>query len=384
MLAHLEKRFTSILPLVYSRAQLFSRRSQQLLKNLDEVSTRTKLKTPAANMKKLQSFLHDAKDKKDLTHSINRTMQYDQEFDDFLKKFRAKHDNIPKIIDLSRYASEEGASPLAKPPELREEELKLLEEFRKRRSEKGLKTGYVNHFTGDRVEDIAFKSLKRLQNSDQGFNPPHVKGEKLVSEHTEHKTPIKARRQQDVNLARLFKNEDFLTIILCRDHTVKVTTLQRINHFRYLIITGNGNGMVAYGKGRGLDYESALINAYKEAKKNLIAIPVDPIFTLTKEIHTRHMDFKLILWPRGTTNAWGHPIMNLMLQMVGIWHYKFKIISSHINNYSMVFAFMDAITQIKPPKHIAEIMGEKIYHTHYGNRKYSNTLMSMYNVTQRD
>jgi len=67
-----------------------------------------------------------------------------------------------------------------------------------------------------------------------------------------------------------------------------MTTLKRVNHYRYLIFVGNGNGIIGYGKGRGLDYEGALLNAYKEAKKNLIAVPTDPFMTFPYDMNFRH------------------------------------------------------------------------------------------------
>ena len=38
---------------------------------------------------------------------------------------------------------------------------------------------------------------------------------------------------------------------------------------------GNSNGVIGYGKGKGYDFEQALDNAMKDAKRNLIAIPLD-------------------------------------------------------------------------------------------------------------
>jgi len=37
---------------------------------------------------------------------------------------------------------------------------------------------------------------------------------------------------------------------------------------------GNGNGIIGYGKGKGLDFEEALDNAIMHCKKNLIAVKI--------------------------------------------------------------------------------------------------------------
>ena len=47
---------------------------------------------------------------------------------------------------------------------------------------------------------------------------------------------------------------------------------------------GNCNGVISYGKGKGRDFEQALDKAIKDAKKNLIAIPVDPYMSFTRKL----------------------------------------------------------------------------------------------------
>lgn len=47
---------------------------------------------------------------------------------------------------------------------------------------------------------------------------------------------------------RMGLNDEFMIVLLDRDVTTQVTTLNRVNHFRYLIFMGNGHGLVGYGK----------------------------------------------------------------------------------------------------------------------------------------
>ena len=174
------------------------------------------------------------------------------------------------------------------------------------------------------------------------------------------------------SIRKFIENEDFLTLILARDTTTQVTTLQRINRFRYLVFTGNANGIIGYGKGKGLDFEEALVNAFRDVKRNLIAIPTDPFFTLPAQIDSKHNGLKLTLWPRDNMNAWGSPTMALMLQLAGITHFSFKIVARNPNMYCLVYAFFKAVTKNMTPKEVSEILGHKIYHQYFGSRKYSN------------
>ena len=70
-------------------------------------------------------------------------------------------------------------------------------------------------------------------------------------------------------------NDDFIMLLLERNMSTKVTTLNRINYFRTLLFMGNGNGIISYGKSRALNPEDSMKKAVMECKKNLIAIPLD-------------------------------------------------------------------------------------------------------------
>lgn len=72
-----------------------------------------------------------------------------------------------------------------------------------------------------------------------------------------------------------FNPNDFTLIFLDSDSVTNVTALNRTNHRRILLFIGNGNGIISYAMGKGVDYEMAFENCYKELRKNLICIPLD-------------------------------------------------------------------------------------------------------------
>lgn len=47
-------------------------------------------------------------------------------------------------------------------------------------------------------------------------------------------------------------DDDFIMILIQRNTSTKVTTLNRINFFRTVLFMGNGNGLISYGKSREL------------------------------------------------------------------------------------------------------------------------------------
>jgi ribosomal protein S5 len=55
--------------------------------------------------------------------------------------------------------------------------------------------------------------------------------------------------------------DDFIMILLERNTSTKVTTLNRINYYRTLLFMGNGNGLISYGKSRDLSPEGSMTKA---------------------------------------------------------------------------------------------------------------------------
>lgn len=158
----------------------------------------------------------------------------------------------------------------------------------------------------------------------------------------------------------IFDPTHFTLLFMETDSVCLVTKLNRVNHRRVLVFIGNGNGVVSYGKGKGIDYQSAFQNAFIELKKNLICIDLDQFMTLTAPLFTRFNDFRLWLYPRASPNYWGSMQMMHMLIYTGIYHCRFVIKSRKNDRYSMIYAFFKAITMIKKPTEFAKVTGQKI------------------------
>lgn len=193
-------------------------------------------------------------------------------------------------------------------------------------------------------------------------------------------------------------NDDFMIVLLDRGVTTTVTTLQRINHFRYLVFMGNGNGIVGYGKvkdkhwlklteivisylliflhsqGHGNDFEEALDNAVMHCKRSLIAIPLDLFHTVPRPLEGEFNNFKIKIQPSRTFNPWGHPVIAGMLMLSGLRHCRFVTVSKKINMYAMIMAYFRMITQSKTPKDICEQTGKKIYRENWGSPYFVNNV----------
>ena len=84
--------------------------------------------------------------------------------------------------------------------------------------------------------------------------------------------------------------------ILDSDSVTNVTRLNRVNHRRVLIYMGNKKGLVAYGMGKGVDYDQAFHRAFKIIRKHLILLEWDIENTSPVFMKARHNDFKLRIY----------------------------------------------------------------------------------------
>ena len=118
IMIHLEKKVHFLTKsLFFLRNQSFSKKTDALINDLSKVNQKVKLKTSVSSVKKIQKFLEETSTNNNLSHSINRTASYDTEFNEFLKKFKAKHKDIPNIVDISHHATDQ--SILTKSNEMR-------------------------------------------------------------------------------------------------------------------------------------------------------------------------------------------------------------------------------------------------------------------------
>ena len=277
-------------------------------KHLDNVGSRIRTRTAASEMGKLQSFLKESATAGTLNEKISKIAPRDQEFNEFLQKFRENNKEYSNVIDLSRFYDEN--NPFRSQEKLRQDELDMLMEFEKRHSE--------------RANTVAKSELER------GFQhePGQYLYEKNMTFHPLHYT----------------RDSKFMHIILQRRVTTQVTTLNRINHFNYLIFAGNNDGIIGYGKGKGLDFEGALRKAFIDLKKNLIALDIRPENTFPLEIKTQFCRYFMKVEPISSYSSWGSPIFGQMIQLAGLENVRFNMNKRNQNYHNMVDSVYSSYT----------------------------------------
>ena len=141
---------------------------------------------------------------------------------------------------------------------------------------------------------------------------------------------------------------------------VKVVKGGRNFSFSAIVVVGDRNGRVGYGLGKASEVIDAKSKASKEARKNMIKIPLREARTLHHDVIGRFGSGKVVMRaaPSGTGMIAGGAIRALF-DALGIKDLVAKSIGSN-NPHNMIKAALEGLRKIKTPKLIAEKRGKKI------------------------
>ncbi|QYJ08579.1 30S ribosomal protein S5 [Qipengyuania flava] len=130
--------------------------------------------------------------------------------------------------------------------------------------------------------------------------------------------------------------------------------------FAALVVVGDGQGRVGFGKGKAREVPEAISKATAAARKKMIRVPL-------KEGRTLHHDGKghfgagkvtVRTAPPGTGIIAGGP-MRAVFESLGVADVVTKSVGTS-NPYNMIRATFDALTDQTSPKSVAQRRGKKV------------------------
>ena len=130
--------------------------------------------------------------------------------------------------------------------------------------------------------------------------------------------------------------------------------------FAALVVVGDQNGRVGFGKGKAKEVPEAIRKATEQAKRQMIRVPLREGRTLHHDVNGRHGAGKVVMRtaPAGTGIIAGGP-MRAVFEMVGIQDVVSKSIGSQ-NPYNMIRATMDGLKKESSPRNVAQRRGKKV------------------------
>jgi small subunit ribosomal protein S5 len=130
-------------------------------------------------------------------------------------------------------------------------------------------------------------------------------------------------------------------------------------NFAALVVVGDGHGRVGYGKGKAKEVPLAIDKATKDAKKNMITVPLKGS-TIPHEVLGKYGAGRVFLRPAGpgTGVIAGGPV-RAVVELAGIQDILTKSLRSS-NPYNVVKATFDGLRRLRAAETVALLRNKEL------------------------
>lgn len=155
------------------------------------------------------------------------------------------------------------------------------------------------------------------------------------------------------------KSDGYQEKMVAVNRTTKVVKGGRDFTFSALVVVGDGNGKVGYGRGKAKEVPVAIQKAMDKAKKNMVYIPLSGT-TIHHEITCNYGASKVFMKPASEgTGIIAGGAMRAVLEVLGVQNILAKSIGS-TNPGNIVRATIKALQNVKTPDYVAAKRGKKV------------------------
>ena len=153
---------------------------------------------------------------------------------------------------------------------------------------------------------------------------------------------------------------EFADRLVAINRVAKTTKGGKNFGFAALVVVGDQNGRVGFGKGKAKEVPEAIRKATEQAKRQMIRVPLREGRTLHHDVNGRHGAGKVVMRtaPAGTGIIAGGP-MRAVFEMLGVQDVVSKSIGSQ-NPYNMIRATIDGLKKEASPRNVAQRRGKKV------------------------
>lgn len=143
------------------------------------------------------------------------------------------------------------------------------------------------------------------------------------------------------------------------DRNSKVVKGGRVFSFSVLVVVGDGNGKVGFGRGKAKEVPAAIQKAMENARRNMVFIPLADA-TLHHEISWKFGASRVFMKPaRPGTGVIAGGAMRAVFEVLGIQDVLAKSNGSS-NPCNVVRATIDALTHVATPDFVALKRGKSV------------------------
>ena len=162
-----------------------------------------------------------------------------------------------------------------------------------------------------------------------------------------------------MSLDDAIKTDGYQEKLVSVNRTAKVVKGGRVFGFAVLVVVGNGNGKIGFGRGKAREVPIAIQKAMDQARKNMTQIPLSGS-TIFHEVTANYGASKVFMKPasEGTGIIVGGA-MRAVFEVLGVKNILAKSIGS-TNPGNIVRATIGALKSIGTPDYIAAKRGKTV------------------------
>ncbi|MEK7609982.1 MAG: 30S ribosomal protein S5 [Patescibacteria group bacterium] len=144
----------------------------------------------------------------------------------------------------------------------------------------------------------------------------------------------------------------------------RVTSGGRRMNFSVAVVAGDRKGRVGVGLGKSIDTASAVEKATREAKKNLIKVPLSPQMTIAHAVEGKFSSARIMIFPARGRGIVAGSSARTVIELAGIRDVCAKFLSgskNRLNNAKVAIEALKKLSKVsratltnKPPKVIVE------------------------------
>lgn len=129
----------------------------------------------------------------------------------------------------------------------------------------------------------------------------------------------------------------------------RVTSGGRRMNFSVAVVAGDRKGRVGVGLGKGIDTAGAVEKATREARKNLIKVPLSPQMTIPHAVEAKYASARIMIFPARGRGVVAGSSARAVIELAGIRDICAKFISGSknpLNNARVTIAALDKLIKI--------------------------------------
>lgn len=129
----------------------------------------------------------------------------------------------------------------------------------------------------------------------------------------------------------------------------RVTSGGRRMSFSVALVAGDKKGRVGIGSGKGIDTQISIDKALRDAKKNMITVPLTKDSSIPHDVKTKYSSARISIVPAPNRGLIAGSAVRTVLELAGVTNVNAKVLSPSKNKLNIARAAVDALAKLKKP-----------------------------------